>query len=472
MSTLRAAPGKQDVKHLNPDEIRYLALEGGGGKGFAYLGALQVLEKLKVMEHIDGVSGTSAGAITALMIAMGMTSEEIDNELKNDFNKFFDPPRNGNGKRRVPAPFQYIDRDNNKCEDNALSGSIFSSIEFLSCLQEQDSWLARVFSSLAYMYSLEGDLGSISRKILASITDEKDLVPVSVLLRGLPEYLTFFDRDMGFFSGEAARNYLDSLIRRQIEKRLGKKMSKNSPSIPFVVFKELFKRDLLVCGSNLATGKTVLFSSLHTPYFPVADAVRISMGLPFVYKPYVIEKDVPGWPPCGTYIDGGLWNNLPFREISNLQASQRSSKKNRSSFGVSSPKNVPNSPNSLKQVIEKRQTLGLRLGIDSAEKVLTGGDLLAKVLGTVMTAGESQVTTDIDPFILVLDTLDLETLKFSPPEDIKILTGKRSRRATYRYFGMEPPEDDVDAADDQRIKELMSKNACSVIRSSARRVPD
>jgi predicted acylesterase/phospholipase RssA len=275
---------------------------------------------------------------------------------------------------------------------------------------------------------------------------------------------------VGLLSGEAARNYLDSLIRRQIEKLTGNKMPKNS-RIPFVLFKEIFKRDLLVCGSNLATGKTVLFSSLHTPYFPVADAVRISMGLPFVYKPYVIEQDVPGWPPCGTYIDGGLWNNLPFREISNLQASQRSSKENRSSLGVSPPKNVPNSPNSLKQVIEKRQTLGLRLGIDSAEKVLTGGDLLAKVLGTVMTAGESQVTTDIDPFILVLDTLDLETLKFSPPEDIKISTGKRSRRATYRYFGMEPPEDDLDAADDRRIKELMSKNACSVTRSSARRVP-
>jgi Patatin-like phospholipase len=174
-------PRKQDVKRLNPDEIRYLALEGGGGKGFAYLGALQVLEKLKVMEHIDGVSGTSAGAITALMIAMGMTAEEIDNELKNDFNKFFDPPRNDNGKRRVPAPFQYIDRDNNKCENNALAGRI----EFLSCLQEQDSWLAKLFSSLAWIMSPSDSL-SISASIRALLfqVTEKDLVPVSVLLRG------------------------------------------------------------------------------------------------------------------------------------------------------------------------------------------------------------------------------------------------------------------------------------------------
>jgi predicted acylesterase/phospholipase RssA len=451
----------QETKHLKPAEIRYLALEGGGGKGFAYLGALQVLEKLEVMDQIKGVSGTSAGAITALMITMGMTAEEIENELKtNDFNKFFDPPLNINGKRRVPAPFKYIDQDNNKCEDNALAGSFASIPDFLSCLQKQESSLAKVFSALSWVYSSQGNISSLSREILSIISDKKDLVPVSVLLRGLPEYLTFFDRDMGFFSGEAARNYLDSLIRRQIEKRPGKKISKNAPSVPFIVFKEIFKRDLLVCGSNLSTGKSVLFSKKHTPYFPVADAVRISMGLPFVYKPYVIEDSRRGWPPCGTYIDGGIWNNLPFREISNLRSGQRPSEETSASMGVLPPRNGPNSPNSLAQVIEERQTLGLRLGIDSVEKVLTGGELLTKVLETVMTAGESQVTTDIDPFIIVLDTLDLETLKFSPPEDIKISTGKRSRRATYRYFGMEPPKDDLDAADDLRIKELMSKSAC------------
>ena len=40
------------ASHLKPDEIRYLALEGGGGKGFAYLGAIEVLEKCGVMAHL------------------------------------------------------------------------------------------------------------------------------------------------------------------------------------------------------------------------------------------------------------------------------------------------------------------------------------------------------------------------------------------------------------------------------------
>jgi predicted acylesterase/phospholipase RssA len=39
---------------------------------------------------------------------------------------------------------------------------------------------------------------------------------------------------------------------------------------------------LLVCGANLSYGRSVLFSLRHTPNFPIADAVRISMSLPII----------------------------------------------------------------------------------------------------------------------------------------------------------------------------------------------
>src|SRR2546423_12597266 len=60
-----AAPVK-----LKPGEIRFLAMEGGGGKGFAYLGALGVLEELHVMDHVEGFAGASAGAITAFLLSI------------------------------------------------------------------------------------------------------------------------------------------------------------------------------------------------------------------------------------------------------------------------------------------------------------------------------------------------------------------------------------------------------------------
>src|SRR4051794_2946083 len=309
------------VEHLAPNEIRHLALEGGGGKGFAYLGAVQALEELGVMAHIDGISGTSAGAITALMLSTPMTAADIQTELtQRDFNTFFDPPLDRLGNRTVPAPFAYETRKDDQCESALLSGSFDPSdvITVLRCLQANDSNLARVLGALGWMYQAEGVVGRGLRRLIAGWV-QGALAPLAALLRGLPQYLVYFDRDMGLFSGKAARDYFDGLLRKQAVLLTGNQtFARASASMPFRIHKQVFGIDLLLCGANLLTGKSVLFSWKHTPNFPVADAVRISMSLPVAYKPYVISRRVPGWPPCGTYIDGGIWNNLPFREIGSL----------------------------------------------------------------------------------------------------------------------------------------------------------
>ncbi|CAH1247404.1 Hypp7914 [Branchiostoma lanceolatum] len=58
-----------------------LVMEGGGAKGIAYVGAVKILEDAGIMKNIKRFAGTSAGAITAAMLAVGMTSEEIKKEL-------------------------------------------------------------------------------------------------------------------------------------------------------------------------------------------------------------------------------------------------------------------------------------------------------------------------------------------------------------------------------------------------------
>jgi NTE family protein len=56
---------------------RNLVLEGGGIRGFAYTGAFQVLDSLNILQQIERVGGTSAGAIQASLLAVGYTPEEI-----------------------------------------------------------------------------------------------------------------------------------------------------------------------------------------------------------------------------------------------------------------------------------------------------------------------------------------------------------------------------------------------------------
>ncbi|WP_207512893.1 patatin-like phospholipase family protein [Longitalea luteola] len=56
---------------------RNLVMEGGGVKGFAYAGALQVLDSMGILKDIQRVGGTSVGAIQGALLAVGYTSGEI-----------------------------------------------------------------------------------------------------------------------------------------------------------------------------------------------------------------------------------------------------------------------------------------------------------------------------------------------------------------------------------------------------------
>jgi NTE family protein len=60
-----------------PYQFRSLVLEGGGVKGIAYAGAFAELEKLGITKDLTRVAGTSAGAISAALIALGASSDYV-----------------------------------------------------------------------------------------------------------------------------------------------------------------------------------------------------------------------------------------------------------------------------------------------------------------------------------------------------------------------------------------------------------
>lgn len=57
-------------------------MEGGGVRGLAYSGALEILEQKGILKDIDRVAGSSAGAIAGLMVALGYNSKDIDSILQ------------------------------------------------------------------------------------------------------------------------------------------------------------------------------------------------------------------------------------------------------------------------------------------------------------------------------------------------------------------------------------------------------
>jgi NTE family protein len=73
-----------------------LALAGGGGKGWAHIGVLQVLEELHV--PIDCIAGTSAGSIIGAVYASGRSPREMESEVTGaDWDRVFQdqPSREG-----------------------------------------------------------------------------------------------------------------------------------------------------------------------------------------------------------------------------------------------------------------------------------------------------------------------------------------------------------------------------------------
>jgi NTE family protein len=181
-----------------------LVFEGGGVKGIAYGGALEVLEQSQITPQIERVAGTSAGAITATMVSLNYTAAEVvDIMMGIDFEKLED-------------------------------GS---------------------------------DLGG----------------PIRLVER------------YGWFKGDYFLNLMESYI----ERKAGDGRA---------TFRGLAEggrgfKDLYVFGTDLTQQAVQEFSYRQTPDVAVADAVRISMSIPFFFEARSYAGNV--------YCDGGVLNNYP-----------------------------------------------------------------------------------------------------------------------------------------------------------------
>jgi len=82
--------------------------EGGGAKGIVYAGALKGLLRRKLW--FSAVAGSSAGAITAAMIAAGMTPSEIDGQRKAGLAAMATPTR-WSGFRRLRWGTGFLDHE-------------------------------------------------------------------------------------------------------------------------------------------------------------------------------------------------------------------------------------------------------------------------------------------------------------------------------------------------------------------------
>ncbi len=215
----------------------------------------------------------------------------------NNFNRFFDLPAIPS---RVP--------DINQCRsgsNNFVVRILQSIVRGLVGLAVPNIGGARERVEEFIDQRLEG--------FFRSRIDQSDIAngPTDKLMKYPLHYLNDIIADLGIFSGCAAREFIDRLL---VQKT-------NQANVTFRQHYELFRIKLVLAGANLERGTSEYFSKDTTPNMPVADAVRISMGLPFIFKPYRITTRAAsqmGNPAlAGLWVDGGVRNNLPVRAFEN-----------------------------------------------------------------------------------------------------------------------------------------------------------
>lgn len=393
-----------------------LSFKGGGGKGNAYLGVIKVLEKLDYggilplqptnkNKQIVGIGGASAGAITSLALALGMTSNDIENVSNKKTSEFLfrggfefadfmandvaNPGSyraveiskiNGGFKASIGFTHDTIYKDdfldikskakkNRQDEVGLKQEQIIKDVkDFLSKNDESNyadygsSVKRRKLKKIAAikiqvagggfsttpkfdstlkalneksLFNEEGIFNGKIRDIMFFLARLKPLLskndPILGALKSKESfqnhiYNIFYDR--GMFCGTYVRTYFKRLIHYYLNLYHSSEYAKvvknySEDEHGALTFKEFFQVtgiDLRIGGTNLTAGENVIFSRVHTPYFPVCEAVGLSMNIPGVFTPvYIKSKDQNGKELEGTnlksglYVDSGLTNNMPMR---------------------------------------------------------------------------------------------------------------------------------------------------------------
>ncbi len=271
LSLARYSNGVVDVGLSRPP-VTQLVLSGGGGKGVAYPGAIQALEDKNALKDIRVISGSSAGALSAAVLASGMEAKAFDNLLDG-----LALPELLNSQNAVLQWVQNVSSSLGK-----VAGHLPGQVGALSPL---------LFTLLPRLQSqaepLEQRVRDESRKaLLARIADtSRETRPAEVM--------AIADK----LSAGAAATFADLEV-----------LSRHIPHI----------KQLNITATAMFAGRPqlVVFNASSTPDMDIARAARISGSLPVVFQvpteqghPFQVSGEQT------SFQDGGLLLNTPVSDV-------------------------------------------------------------------------------------------------------------------------------------------------------------
>jgi NTE family protein len=256
--------------------------QGGGPKGIAYIGALDVLEKRGILPQVKRVAGTSAGAITATFLAVGYSVDEAKKHLM------------------AMQLIEFLDFDGAR-----LSEIIPETKQKVHGFKHASGFLNKVGAVINLLGLLK--FTSDFTAIVGQIKNQS-----------------------GLCKGEVFRQW----IAKAIEQKTG------DANLTFGELRGLINprsryKHLYVFTTKIGANKEIVQLDSEDERWDnliIADAVRASMSLPGAFEAHILHyKDRPG--PLGrrcpcegqSFIDGGIIYNLPVEAFDKKKYIKKSS---------------------------------------------------------------------------------------------------------------------------------------------------
>ncbi|HLP53220.1 MAG TPA: patatin-like phospholipase family protein [Chitinophagales bacterium] len=399
--------------------------------------------------NIKGISGSSAGAITALFVAMGIGYSQTKKLLKetvliNDMNgsrfvgifeTFFDYPplKNKIDIINDAKKFRAIKINSEDIfENNKLiySGTTYETppmhIPFLKGFGKE-----RAFEIAAWLVEfIDPNHNILSKRLLNYFGDpEKELLNKNLMkeIQDLNDLATqYFLKNLffnnGLFVGDPVRHYfadkIDELLIKPARAKNPSLKVGNGYDLTFKEFYELTGVDLVITGTNVTDGLPFMFRKDFNAQMPVCEAVGISMNLPLIFKPVLFVptgSEETMFDELPQFVDGGVMNNIPMHAFDYPLDSGITVSEYYKSY---QDRIVPLNP----------YMLALRLGNTQITKRTTVGgkrtleiflfNYISSLLGTLMYPSElGQIRTpDEYSQTIALSTKGLDLLNFNPSD--------------------------------------------------------
>lgn len=251
--------------------FKYAVFSGGGAKGNIYSGVHEAMVNSGILEGLEAIAGSSSGAITASLIATGISTENFkrlskETDLPNLFGKGFIVNKDGK------PLYQLI--------KNTTSSNILNYFEANDIIE--------ICNKRKNVIKLE--INKLLKK-----SDSQDLEKIEDL--------------------KQKKSRIETIISHGVQELydIHERIKSNST----VYFRDLdimhlidpakFK-DLVVTAVEKETGELTIFDARKTPYVEIALAIRASASIPIVFEPVEIDGKV--------YVDGSYRANIPQKYFS------------------------------------------------------------------------------------------------------------------------------------------------------------